>query len=148
MYQRILVATDGSALAERAVKHAIGLARTHRAALSVVTVSELWSPFDMAHEALTGSREPIADYEAKVGALAKKILDRAVSEAIAQGVEAEAIHVEGKRPAEGILGAADKAKAEVIVMASHGRRGANRLLLGSQALEVMTHSKLPVLIVR
>ncbi len=65
-----------------------------------------------------------------------------------QGVDCQLIHVADKHPGEGILGAAKDTGADLIVMASHGYRGVNRLLLGSQANEVVTHSKVPVLILR
>ena len=66
----------------------------------------------------------------------------------AAGVSCETVHVKDQHPAEGIIAAAKDKACDLIVMASHGRRGLGRLLLGSQANEVLTHSKVPALIVR
>jgi len=148
MYRRILVATDGSELANRAVAHGIALAKALNAPLSVVAVTEIWSPFEMAHDYDQRRKDPIGSYEALAAAGAKRVLDKVGEMAKAQGVDCTPIHVADKRPADGIIEAANTAGADLIVMASHGRRGINRLLLGSQANEVVTTSKVPVLIVR
>jgi nucleotide-binding universal stress UspA family protein len=148
MYNRILIATDGSALADKAVSHGITLAKVHKAPVSVVTVTDIWSAFDMAHDYDRGKTNPIGNYEALAAAAAKRILDRAGETAKSQGVDCNLIHVPDKHPAEGIVATATDVGADLIVMASHGRRGVDRLLLGSQTNEVVTHSKVPVLIVR
>jgi nucleotide-binding universal stress UspA family protein len=72
MYKHILIATDGSELASRAVAHGIALAKEHEAPITVVTVTERWSAFDMAREARQGSRNPLAQYEAEAAASAKR----------------------------------------------------------------------------
>jgi nucleotide-binding universal stress UspA family protein len=148
MYKQILIATDGSELAGRAVSHGIALAKEHKTPVSVVTVTDMWSAFDMAHETRSGVKDPIGNYEALAAAGAKKILERAGETAKSQGLDCNLIHVSDKHPAEGIIATAKEIGADLIVMASHGRRGVDRLLLGSQANEVVTHSKVPVLIVR
>lgn len=148
MYKRILIATDGSELASKAVSHGIGLAKLDKAPVSVVTVTDMWSAFDMAHDYDRGKKDPIGNYEALATAAAKRILDKAGEAAKSQGVDCTLIHVADKHPAEGIVATANEVGADLIVMASHGRRGVNRLLLGSQANEVTTHAKVPVLIVR
>ena len=148
MYKRILIATDGSELANKAVSHGIALAKVDKAPVSVVIVTDIWSPFGMAHDYDRGKTNPIANYEIQAAAAAKRILDIAGEAAKAQGVDCTPIHVPDKHPAEGIVETAKRIDADLIVMASHGRRGVNRLLLGSQANEVVTHSKVPVLIVR
>ena len=148
MYKRILIATDGSEFAGKAVSHGISLAKEHKAPLSVVTVSDIWSAFDMAHDYDRGKKDPIGNYEALAAAAAKKILNRAGEAAKSQGVECNLIHVPDEHPAEGIIATAAEIGADLIVMASHGRRGIDRLLLGSQANEVVTRSKVPVLVVR
>jgi nucleotide-binding universal stress UspA family protein len=148
MYKRILIATDGSDLATKAVGHGLGLAKVHKAPVTVVTVTDIWSAFAMAHDYDQGKKDPIGSYEALAAAAAKRVLDKAGESAKGQGVDCTTIHVTDKHPAEGIIEAANNVGADLIVMASHGRRGLDRLLLGSQANEVVTHSKVPVLIVR
>ena len=148
MYNRILIATDGTALANKAVSYGIALAKLAKAPISVVTVTDLWSAFEMAHDYDRGKKDPIGSYEALAAAAAKRVLDKAREEAQSQGVDCTAIHVADKHPAEGIIATAKEVGADLIVMASHGRRSINRLLLGSQANEVVTHSEVPVLIVR
>ena len=148
MYKRILIATDGSELANGAVSHGIALAKVDKAPVSVVTVTDIWSAFAMAHDYDRGKKDPIGNYETLATAAAKRILDKAGEAANSQGVDCTLIHVQDKHPAEGIVATAQEIGADLIVMASHGRRGLNRLLLGSQANEVVTHSKVPVLIVR
>lgn len=148
MYKRILVATDGSELGNKAVAHGIALAKALNAPLSTVAVTNIWSPFDMAHDFDQRKKDPIGSYEAMATAGAKRVLEKVGEMAKAQGVDCTLIHVADKRPAEGIIEAANSSGADLIVMASHGRRGINRLLLGSQANEVVTTSKIPVLIMR
>jgi nucleotide-binding universal stress UspA family protein len=148
MYNKILIATDGSEIADKALSHGIALAKELESHVSVVTVSEMWSALEMAHDSTRGRTDPIGDYEALATAAAKKVLDRAGELAKAQGIRCEPIHVADKHPAEGIIGVAQKIGADLIVIGSHGRRGVSRLLLGSQANEVVTLSNVPVLIVR
>ena len=148
MYKNILIATDGSKLADKAVAHGIALAKAHHATASVVTVTDIWSAFDMAHEYNLGKKDAIGEYEVLAAAGAKRVLDKAAEAAKAQGVDCRLIHVPDKHPADGILAAAEDVGADLIVMASHGRRGMQRLLLGSQANEVVTRSKVPVTVVR
>ena len=148
MYQRILIATDGSDLADKAVAHGIALAKELKAPICVVTVTEAWSAFQLAELSRMGDTNPIARYEEMAAAAASNILGKAEQLAKAQGVECETLHVQDQHPAEGIIAAAKDKGCDLIVMASHGRRGLNRLLLGSQAHEVLTHSKVPALIVR
>jgi nucleotide-binding universal stress UspA family protein len=148
MYKRILIATDGSELANKALNHGLALAKLDKAPVSVVTVTNNWTPFEMAHDYSRGTTNPVGSYEAKATEAAKTVLDKAGEAAKSQGVDCTLIHVADEAPAEGIVATATKVGADLIVMASHGRRGVNRLLLGSQANEVVTHSKVPVLIVR
>jgi len=148
MYKRILIATDGSDIAGKAVSHGIALAKECNTPLSVVTVTDMWSAFDMAHDSRSGVKDPIGNYEALAAAGAKRILERAGETAKSHGLDCNLIHVSDMNPAEGIIATAEQIGADLIVMASHGRRGVGRLLLGSQANEVVTRSKVPVLIVR
>ena len=148
MYKRILIATDGSELAGRALAHGLALAKQVNAPIIVVTVTQLWSAFDMAHKAREGNRDPLHQFEEIAAAAAKTILDAAGQKAKSAGVTCELVHVPDSHPAEGIIATAEKNGCDLIVMASHGRRAVGRLLLGSQAVEVLSHSKIPALIVR
>jgi nucleotide-binding universal stress UspA family protein len=148
MYKHILIATDGSELASKAVAHGIALAKEHKASVTVVTVTEFWSAFDMARRARAGSRNPPDQYEAEASASAKRVLNEAGQIAKSQGVPCNLIHVPDQHPAEGIVATAKENGCDLIITASHGHRGVDRVLLGSRAYEVLTYSKVPVLIVR
>jgi nucleotide-binding universal stress UspA family protein len=148
MYKKILIATDGSELANRAVAHGLKLAKELKVPVIVVTVTQLWSAMDIAHEARLGRANPIEHFEELAGAWAKRTLDAAGELAKAAGVTFELLHVPDQAPAEGIIATAEKQGCDLIVMASHGRRAMGRLILGSQASEVLAHSKVPALIVR
>jgi nucleotide-binding universal stress UspA family protein len=147
MYQKIVIATDGTKLADKAVQHGLALAKSMNAAVTLVTVSEMWSAIEMAQESVSEPRA-VAHYEALAAERAKRILDSATAKAKAAGVTFDARHVADRHPAEGIVSVAEATGADLIVMASHGRRALGRLFLGSQAVEVLTTSKIPVLIVR
>ncbi|MEX0842335.1 MAG: universal stress protein [Xanthobacteraceae bacterium] len=148
MYKRILIASEGSAMGERAVEHGLKLAKAVNAPVTLVTVTERWSALDLALEARKRNPNPIQQFEEMAAAIAKKTLDGAAQKAKAAGVTYDTVHVSDKEPAEGIIATAQKKGCDLIVMGSHGRRGIGRLLLGSQAYEVLAHSKVPALIVR
>lgn len=148
MYKHILIATDGSELATKALEHGLALAKRDNAQITVVTVTEPWSPLDVAHEVRQGRPDPVGHFEEIAAAAAKRILDGAVQRANAHGVTCNVIHMKDQHPAEGIVAVAKDKGCDLIVMASHGRRGVSRLMLGSQAHEVLTHCTIPALIVR
>jgi nucleotide-binding universal stress UspA family protein len=147
MYKHLLLATDGSKLSAKAVTHAIALAQILDAKLTTFYASPDY-PMPMYAEGMAYDRIPRKDYEAAVRKEAAQILDAVATKAMAGGVKCSGVHVIGGAPWEGILATARKAKCDAIVMASHGRRGISGLLLGSEAHKVLTHSKMPVLIVR
>ncbi len=147
MYKKIVIATDGTELAGKAVKHGLALAKDVKATVTLVTVSEMWPAIQMAQESISAP-QAIEQYEKVAAERAKYVLDAAGAKAKAAGVTFETRHVRDRHPAEGIVSVADESGADLIVMASHGRRGLGRLFLGSQAVEVLTTSKVPVLIVR
>jgi nucleotide-binding universal stress UspA family protein len=148
MYKNILIATDGSEFANYAVKHGLKLAKTIGCPVTLVAVTELWSALDMAHKTKAGNTNPIAEYEDSVAKAVDKILSSAETLSIKQAVPCKTVHVKDMHPAEGIISTADAKKCDLIVMASHGRRGIQKVLLGSITSEVLTHSHLPVLVVR
>jgi nucleotide-binding universal stress UspA family protein len=144
MYQHILIATDGSELAGRAVSAGLELAQALRAKVTAVTATEPWSSMVTGEAALSF---PIEDYEKAAAENAARILS-AVSETAGQaGVACETLHV-NDFPADGIVETAKARGCDLIVMASHGRRGLSKLILGSQASRVLALSPVPVLVCR
>ena len=148
MYDRILIATDGSELAGKGLRHGLALAATLHVPVVVVTVTEPWMPaFD---DALALSADPMLQQEYREGCAlsAKRILEDAVAQASAAGVACETVHVPDGFPSDAIVQAVAEHRAGLVVMASHGRRGLGRVLLGSQTQAVLARSTVPVLIVR
>ena len=147
MYKNVLVATDGSKLSDKAVAHAVELARSVGG-----TITSFYAAPDYPMPAYADGMvyEPVSRKEyAKLAAQdAEKILDKVVAKAKAGGVECKTAFDIAATPWEAILTASKKSKADVIVMASHGRRGLSAVLLGSETQKVLTHTKLPVLVVR
>jgi len=145
MYKNLLIATDGSELADKGVAHGLELAKALGAKVTVVTVSEPWTAFVIGE---VGASFPVDEYERACEANASEVLAAAAKRAEAAGVPCQTRYVKDEFPAEGILEAAKKEGSDLIVMASHGRSGVQRLLLGSQANKVVTHSTVPVLVCR
>ena len=145
MFKHILIATDGSALSQKGVDQGLELAKALGAKTLLVTVSEPWTSYVSGEMAISF---PVQEYEEQVKASAGKVLAAAVAAAQAAGVACETLHVKDKIPADGIVDAAKERGCDLIVMSSHGRRGISRVLLGSQANNVVTHSSIPVLICR
>ena len=148
MYRKILVATDGSDLADKGVDHGIGLAKSMGASVIFVTVTGMWSAFEIASESEQGVAHPMETYEAIARNAAHKILAACEEKAKAGGIKYETLHVPDSPPAEGIIETAAAKGCDLIVMASHGRRGLSRMMLGSQTAEVLAYSKVPVLVLR
>ena len=148
MYQKILIATDGSELADVAVEHGVRLAESVGAKVVFLTVTELWSALRMSNEIEQGKLDAVKAYEDAESSTAEAILEGAAAKAAAIGVPSESLHVRDRRPAEGILDTAELEECDLIVMASHGRRGLGKMLLGSQTAEVLALSTRPVLVLR
>jgi nucleotide-binding universal stress UspA family protein len=147
VYKHILVATDGSKLSSKAVAHAIDLAQALGAKL---TAFYACPDYPMPAYADGVVYEPVSrrEYAVLCKKEADKILNPVKMKAESAGLEFTAMHAISPSPWEAILAAARKQKCEAIVMASHGRRGVSALLLGSETQKVLTHSKLPVIVVR
>jgi nucleotide-binding universal stress UspA family protein len=145
MYKHILIATDGSDLAAKALAQGLSLAKALASQVTVVTVTEPWGAQMMGEVAIAF---PFEEYEKAVSANATEILSKASEAASKAGVSCTTAHVKERHPAEGIIETAKAMTCDLIVMASHGRRGLTRLLLGSQANNVITRSTIPVLICR
>ncbi|MFO1310277.1 MAG: universal stress protein [Burkholderiales bacterium] len=147
MYKNLLVATDGSKLSTKAVVHAIGLAKPLGAKITAFYAAPDY-PLPMYADGVV--YEPVSkkEYAAMMAKEATKVLDAVAAKAKAAGVECTTVHMIAPAPWEAILSAAKKEKCDAIVMASHGRRGVSALLLGSETQKVLTHGKLPVIVVR
>jgi nucleotide-binding universal stress UspA family protein len=145
MFKHILIATDGSDLAERAASRGLELAGLLGARATAVTVTEPWTAM-VTGEAAFGF--PPADYEKGVIELAESVLARVAEMTKAAGVQCATVHMKDRFPDEGIVAAAKDGGCDLIVMASHGRRGVARFLLGSVASRVVALSPVPVLICR
>ncbi|CAD7053519.1 universal stress protein [Pseudorhizobium halotolerans] len=146
MYKHILIATDGSEIAQKGVDHGLSLAKNLDAKVMVVTVTE---PFPIyAGEGWALGPGDFERYDADQIKFAQELLAPIKASADRLGVTCETRHVPNRRPAEAILDTAAEEDCSLIVMASHGRRGLERLFLGSQTQEVVSRSSLPVLVVR
>ncbi|MDM0107418.1 universal stress protein [Variovorax sp. J22R24] len=145
MFKKILVATDGSELSEKAVESAIGLARQHGAELVAFTVARRKPRSYMEGTMNNGADD---DVERQRLENAQALVDAVGARAHASGVQCHALVGHSSQVADAIIVAAEKQHSELIVMASHGRKGVGRLLLGSETQHVLTHSTLPVLVLR
>jgi nucleotide-binding universal stress UspA family protein len=150
MYANILSSTDGSDVARKGVEHAIALAKALNAKLTVITVTEPL-PVDYGGGHAAGwfpTQEEFDHFDAASKEHAGKVLDEARTMAEQIGIAAEFLHVPNEYPATAIIETAKSRGCDLIVMASHGRRGFRKLFLGSQTSEVLADGSVPVLVVR
>jgi nucleotide-binding universal stress UspA family protein len=147
MYRRILVATDGSALSKKAVRASIGLASTMEAELVALYVVPRY-PVSYFEGGVSVSQSDIARIEKQWSDRGQAVVDDVRDAAQADGVKAKGILTRSDLVAESIMSAAKKHKCDLVVMASHGRKGLKRILLGSETQHVLTHSSVPVLVLR
>jgi nucleotide-binding universal stress UspA family protein len=147
VYQCILVATDGSTLSKKAVASGISLAALSGAQLVALKVVPRY-PQSYFEGSLPISPAEVAKVERQWADSAQATLDAVKKAAEAKGVKVKTAVVKSDLVAEAIIAAAKKHKADLVVMASHGRKGIKRLLLGSETQHVLTHSHVPVLVLR
>ena len=147
MYQRIMVATDGSPLSQKAVDSALALAVAFKSQLTAVSVVQAYS-YDYFEGAYPLSKEDVKTVESYWVDKAQKLLDAAIVQAAAQGVQVKTQVLTSNDVADALVTAAHALDADLLVMASHGRRGFDRLLHGSETQEVLNHCKVPVLVLR
>lgn len=147
MYKRILVATDGTKLSKKAVEAASKLAVDFDAVLTVVHI--------VPHYARTFfdglpvlSMNEVAKIEKEWTVRAQASLDQLLKSTIDKHISVNTVVKKSSNVSDALLKVAKKTKAELIVMASHGRGGIKRVLLGSETLQVLTHSEIPVLVIR
>ena len=147
MYERILVATDGSTLSKKAVASAIALAALTQAELVALKVIPRY-PQSYFEGGLALQAAEVSRVEKQWAEDGKAVVEAVQQAALKKGVKTKAITIKSDLVSDAIIAAAKKHKCDLIVMASHGRRGIKRLLLGSETQLVLTHSHVPVLVLR
>ncbi len=148
MYSHILVCTDGTKLSQKAIKTAARLASALGARLTGAYVGAPYVAPIYSEGMVYAANVTRSQYEKAVQTAARKALEQVTVAAKAAGVTASTATLTANTPWQGILKAAQSKRCDLIVMASHGRRGVAALLLGSETQKVLTHSKVPVLVVR
>ena len=147
MYARILVATDGSTLSKKAVTHALGLAAATGAELVALKVVPRY-PQAYFEGSMPLNVKDVARIEAQWTEEAQKTVNAVQKAAEAKGIKAKGIVMRSNIVSDAIIAGAKKQKADLVIMASHGRKGIKRLLLGSETQQVLTHCQVPVLVLR
>jgi nucleotide-binding universal stress UspA family protein len=145
MYKHILISTDGSELSAKAIKEGVALAKAIHVEVTAITVSETFHSFSINPVIVTETPE---QYQKDSDARAEKYLGVAANAAKAADVPYEGIDVTHDYPYEAIIAAANERGCDLIVMASHGRKGMCALVLGSETVKVLTHSNIPTLVCR
>lgn len=147
MYKRILIATDGSPLSDKAVEHGLSLAALTGASAVALKVVPRY-PRSYFEGGMPVDTNDVKRIETQWGDAAQAMVDGVKAQGDAQGVAVKAVIAKSDLVAEAIISAAKKHKCDLIVMASHGRKGLKRLLLGSETQHVLTHAPIPVLILK
>jgi nucleotide-binding universal stress UspA family protein len=146
MYRHILIATDGSALAEKAVSHGLSLAKAVGAKVIALIVEAPFNVYDVPESRVPKMSEAFAQHVEHAKQHAAAVLDRVAEAAKAAGVACETVQVEHDHPYQAIIATAKAKGCDLIVMASHGRSGISAVLLGSVTNKVLTHTTIPVLV--
>jgi nucleotide-binding universal stress UspA family protein len=147
MYQKILLPTDGSKLSKKAMTSAIAMAKLCAAELVVVNVVPRY-PMSYFEGAVPLALSDISKIEASWAESGQSLVDAVEKAAKAKGVVTKTVVVRGDVVSDAVLATAKKHKCDLIIMASHGRKGIKRLLLGSETQHILTHSTTPVLVLR
>jgi nucleotide-binding universal stress UspA family protein len=148
MFKRILVSVDGSEISQASVRQACAFAKETGARLTFYHAKPVYFPTAIAGEALFDDVAAYDAFRASMDKHARTILGDAARLATEAGVAFEITSDECDSPHEGIIAAAEAGGCDLIFMASHGRRGAKALLLGSETQKVLTHCRIPVLVYR
>jgi nucleotide-binding universal stress UspA family protein len=144
MFKKILVPVDGSSASQEAIEKAVGIARAFNSAVTIVSVIDSYAFSGVSVDFAYGQPE----YQEAASAESKASIAAAQQQFQAAGITAESIVVDGKAIFRGILDTAESTHTDLIVMGSHGRKGLEKLVLGSVAAQVLSHAHVPVLIVR
>jgi nucleotide-binding universal stress UspA family protein len=145
MFKHILIPTDGSDLSRKAVLYGVRLAKESGAKVTGLTVAE---PYRVATMDTILISVDEGDYEEQSRVLSEKAMEQVKMAAQAAGVPCKTVREVNDQPYRAIIDAAQALQCDLIVMASHGRRGISALLLGSETAKVLTHSTIPVLVYR
>lgn len=147
MFKHILIPTDGSPVAAKAVRAGIALAKEHGAKVTGYHAVEP-VPVRMYGEGMVADRQMVAEFERRRREAARKHIGTLARAALKAGVRFDPVVEISPRPYDGIVAAAKKRKCDLILMSSHGRRGFDRLVLGSVADKVIQRAGVPVLVYR
>ena len=147
MYKKILVATDGTKLSKKAVEAASKLAADFDAVLTLVRIVPHYAKTFFDGSSVLSIQE-MAEIEKQWTVLAQASLDQLLKATVDKHISVNTVVAKSSNVSDALLKVAKKSKAELIVMASHGRGGIKRVLLGSETLQVLTHSEIPVLVIR
>ncbi len=147
MYEKILVATDGSDLSKKAVSSAISLAALSGSSLVAIKIVPRY-PQSYFEGGLALQATEVGKIEKQWADEGQAVVDEVKRLAELEGVKTRALTIKSDIVSDAIISAAKKHKCDLIVMASHGRKGMKRLLLGSETHQVLTHSHIPVLVLR
>lgn len=145
MFKTILLPTDGSQLSEKATATAIQFAQLNRAKIVAISVVQ---PFPLSSFGDGGVMFDASVYEQQMQDAAQHNVDKVGAAAQAAGVPFEAVVALSVSPYDEIVAAATEYNCDIIVMASHGRKGLNKLFIGSETQKVLAHTSLPVLVLR
>lgn len=145
MFKHILIPTDGSDISRKAMLYGVELARESKAKVTALTIREPYTVTAVDTFAVVGSQE---EFEMTSREIADRALEQAKMAGEAAGVAIDAVQEVHDQPYRAIIDCALANGCDLIVMASHGRRGMSALLLGSETTKVLTHSKIPVLVYR
>jgi nucleotide-binding universal stress UspA family protein len=145
LFKNILISTDGSDLGAKAVEQGVLFAKEIGAKITAVTVTE---PFHFLSVSPNQLEYTPIEYQKHSKAHAEKVLGAVSAAAQSAGVLCDTLHVEHEQVYQAIIEAAEARKCDLIVMASHGRRGVSAVVLGSETVKLLTHSKVPVLVYR
>lgn len=145
MYKNILIPTDGSELAGKAVQYGMAFAKEIGAKIIVLTVTVPFHVFTLDPMTV---EDTLDQYQKRLQAETARLFSAVAKAASAAGVACETVQVEHEHPYQAIIDTAKSKGCDLIVMASHGRRGVSAIVLGSETVKVLTHSKIPVLVHR
>lgn len=145
MFKHILVPTDGSKLSEKAIKHAVELAKPNNSKVTVLHVMPKFHTFTYQADMLDMTAK---EYETASAERADQYIHTSARIAGAAGVDCDGVKAVSDQPFQEIIKTAKKKSCDLILMASHGRRGIEGFLLGSETQKVLTHSRVPVLVYR
>jgi len=145
MYHHLCIPTDGSELSDRAVEQSLALAHALRARVTALRVTMPYHTFAITPEQLMVG---VVDYNRVMHDAARQQLDAVAAKAHALSIHCDTLVIEDESPYRAIIAIAKERGCDLIAMASHGRRGIDALVLGSETVKVLTHSTIPVLVFR